>query len=431
MLGEARAEHAKPTLLHIGGMLTAAVLATMALVAARPELAVLAALFAFDAFRRATTRVVINRTHPTLDRNNQLTSTLEIAGEGGLPDGINVRMAGVSGIPVEAVIAPEPHDELWGRSIVATDTCGRSGTLDLLRLESRVQSSRGAFGPLVLLPLRVFVPPRITPLPDRPRPRRLVGAWGPREDRRAGSGTRFFDVAPLGRGDRISRISWRTTARHATDEGLAELYVARTHAGAESIVMLVLDPRDDVGRNVDAWAGGVKRGATDITSLDIARNAAISLAHAHLEAGDRVGLVDLSNPGHGMLPATGRRAEQRLARYLTMARPPHRATHLVRPPRLTSAASVWLISTLLDDVPLDLAFTWSYAGHQVMVIDVLPDGLASKDSAVAAALELELAEREIRIRALRDAGVEVISWPWLGSPDVAAFLQAKKRGERR
>lgn len=432
MLGEDCTRTLKPTLLHIGGLFTAAVLATISLITARPELAVLAGLCAFDGLRRSASSIVVNRVRPHLDNDGVLTGSVECAGTGPVPDALSIRASGVSGIPDAVVVAAHAYEgETWGRKLDALDSCGRSGPLDLMRTEVRAQTPRGALGPIQLLPMRIYAPPQTSALPVLPRPRRLVGAWGPREDRRAGSGTRFFDVAPLGRGDRLSRISWRSTARHATGADIDQIFIARNHAGSESIVMIALDPRDDVGRNVDAWAGGSKRSPTAITSLDVARNAAVSLAQAHLAEGDRVGLVDLSNPGHGLPPGTGRRTAERISRYVTTARPPHRATRQVRAPRIAPTASIWLISTLLDDVPVDFALHWAHTGHDIRIIDVLPEGLVSHDKAVSTALELELAERQLRIRALRETGIDVLSWRQIDEPDLAAFLQARNRGERR
>ena len=99
----------------------------------------------------------------------------------------------------------------------------------------------------------------------------------------------------------------------------------------------------------------------------------------------------------------------------------------MRPPRLTSSASVWLISTFLDEVPADVALSWRHAGHSVRVVDCLPKGLHASDPSLQLALRLELTERAARLRRLVDAGVDVLPWPWLDGPDRAALLTMSRR----
>ncbi|MDO5701156.1 MAG: DUF58 domain-containing protein [Bowdeniella nasicola] len=429
-LGEASTSTARPSLLHVGQAFTAVLLAGFAVILSRPELAALAALAALDLARPSARRLIVNRPRPR-GVDGSIEGVIEIAGDGALPDAIQVRLAGVSGVDRSAVLAAQPSGAAWSARLHFADTCGRTGGLDMARTEVRVSSSRSALGPLQLAPLRVFVPPRATALPPLPAPRRLVGAWGPREDRRPGQGTRFFDVAPMGPGDRMARISWRATARHATGTDLDQLFAARAHAGAEAVVLIALDPRDDVGPNVDTWAGGIRRTATEITSLDVARNAALSLANAHLEAGDRVGLLDLAVPGSGVPPSTGRRAKERFSQYVSAARAPHHAPPTVRAPRVPTGATIWLISTFLDAAAADVALTWARSGHQVWAVDVLPEGLRSNDPAVRMALALELAERDIRIRRLREAGLTILPWRRLDEPDLAHLRTMARQEARR
>ncbi|MEK8229022.1 DUF58 domain-containing protein [Oerskovia sp. M15] len=123
-----------------------------------------------------------------------------------------------------------------------------------------------------------------------PLPHQLDGLTGPHTTRRLGDGTELRDIHPFAPGDRLRRIDWRATARRSPR--LETLYVRRTHATAEATVVLVLDSRDEVGPDVTTWE---ERPAAHAPGdlLDIARDAAASVAQTTLDGGDRVGLEDL------------------------------------------------------------------------------------------------------------------------------------------
>lgn len=438
---EAQTDKVNPSLTHRLFLICATLLAIAAVLTTRPEFAAVSALLLFDVLRTNPTVVRVRRARP-ISREGAIRSQLEISGEGGLPDGIHVRVAGISGKYLSLVVAPQrvkrPQSDShtspgaeWQRTLDLSDWCRNTGQVDLLSAQIHTLMPLGAMEAIELPALIMEVPAPRTAISALPTPQRLVGAWGPREDRRAGSGTRFFDVALHRPGDRLSHISWKATARAATGEDIRELYVARAHAGAESLVFLAIDPRDAVGANVDAWAGANQRSPGEITSLDIARNAVMSLADAHLQAGDRVGLIDIANPGQGAPPATGRRARERLDAYVTTVRAPHRAPIQVRPPRIPPAASVWMISTFLDPIPSTLAMEWAHSGHQVYAVDILPRNLHSRDAALRLALDLELAERDARLINLRNSGITVIRWPDLEEPDESALFALARARRRR
>lgn len=436
--GEASSRSEYVSLLHVGVTFTGVLLAGVAVLTAHPELAALAVLCLLIVMRPSPTQVVVNRAQTGI-ADGHLTGVIEIAGTGALPTALQVRCAGVDGQPTGVVVAaqrpthdsarrPSSSSSQWLRHLPVEQDCVRTGPLEALRLEVRAQGAGRASALMHVAPLRLYSAPRLVPLPQLPQLHRLVGAWGPREARRAGQGTRFFDVAPYVAGARLSRISWRATARHAVGEDLDQLYAVRTHAGAEAVVMVVVDSRDDIGPDADTWAGAGTIHPTAATSLDRARTAALAVAHAHLQAGDRVGLIDLADPEHSARPAAGKRAEERLIRRLTLARPPRRTFGQVRAPRIISSAAVWLISTLLDDAAASLALQWAHSGHQVYVIDVLPPGINTKDTALAAALRVEFAERHNRLARLREAGIAPVAWREMSGPDLTDWITLCTRG---
>lgn len=420
----------RPTLLHTGILLSAIVLAAVAVLRAQPALAALAALCLADVARRGPNGFALQRL-ATKASGTQVETTLEVAGTGALPDALMVRCAGIAGLPRTLVLAPKPTERGWVRQVEVTERCHRTGPIECFRADVRVQGARGGFGPLKLDAKRILLPPPATPLPTLPPARHLVGAWGPKEANRAGQGTRLFDVAQMRSGDRMANVSWRATARNATGVDVTSLYVARAHAGAEAVVMVAVDRRDDLGQKADAWAGGEKRPIDALTSLDLVRNAALSIATAHLGAGDRVGLIDLADPAGGMRPGAGKRSAQRIARYLTIISAPHQAQPPRRHPRLAAGAAVWLISSLLDQVPIELALTWARAGHQVQVVDALPPAITATDANVRAALQLTFAERETNLARLAEAGIPVFGWHHLDAVDACQWVATCRRAAGR
>lgn len=97
----------------------------------------------------------------------------------------------------------------------------------------------------------VTVLPAATPLPTVPLVARITGLTGPHTSRARGAGTEFLDLAPMQPHDRRSTINWYATARKSPD--LTNLYVRRTYAQAEATIVIMIDSRDDVGREIALW----------------------------------------------------------------------------------------------------------------------------------------------------------------------------------
>src|SRR5690606_35883748 len=90
-------------------------------------------------------------------------------------------------------------------------------------------------------------------------------------------------------------------------------------ATSDATVILVIDSRDDVGERVEDWSGGPVEGG--LTSMDLAREAAASIAAAVIGMGDRVGLHDLAAPGRVVPAGGGRRHLERLFRRIEVSEP--------------------------------------------------------------------------------------------------------------
>lgn len=272
-----------------------------------------------------------------------------------------------------------------------------------------------------------LVLPSTRPLGDLPLPPRLRGLTGAHESRRPGEGGGLRDVHPYAPGDRLRRIDWRVTARRAPD--LHELYVRREHALAEAVVMLVVDSRDEVGPDPMTWRGSIQPRPQDPTSLDLARQAAASVASGFLGLGDRVGLDDLGIVRRPLPPGGGRRQLSRIRHALALTHPEGDPPRRLRPPQIPSGALVFVFSTFLDDEAAQVAAIWRRAGHRVVAVDVLPTvrelHLADRERL---ALRLIRIAREDRLAGLADQDVELVAWR--DAPSVALAGLARRTHRR-
>lgn len=283
-------------------------------------------------------------------------------------------------------------------------------------------------------PITITVLPGTRMLRELPLPFRLQGLTGPHGWRRNGDGGDLHDVHAFTPGDRLRRIDWRVTARISAggyqDPGRAgpppirELFVRRTFATADATVMLVLDSRDEIGPNVATWGDATALREDEVSSLDLARQAAASLARHYLDVGDRVGLEDLGRIRRPVPPAGGRQHGHRLVQRLALARPEGEPQPRKRVPRLPSGSLIVVFSTFLDDDAAGFAAVWRHGGHRVLAVDVLPSLVeAELTDRQHTAYRIVRLERQHRMMQLGRTGVEIV--PWGGSdswtePGVAA-----------
>jgi uncharacterized protein (DUF58 family) len=274
-----------------------------------------------------------------------------------------------------------------------------------------------------------LVLPAATPLGSVPLPQRLRGLTGPHTSRRLGDGSELRDVHLFTPGDQVRRIDWRTTARRSPD--LDELYVRRTYATAEATVVLVLDSRDDVGPDLATWRGSGPQRVDEPTSLDLARNAAASVATTLVEGGDRVGLEDLGRRRRPLPPAAGRRHLRRLLHGLALSHPVGTPGRRLRPPQLPADAFVYLFTTALDDEAVRLARYWRETGHGVVVVDTLPDVRPARGEHMRLAWRITRMERDDRLGVLAAEGVPVLRWAGSARDEARVRLEALAAAARR
>jgi uncharacterized protein (DUF58 family) len=413
------------------GGIVAVVLAASGLVLARVDLALLAlplvAALAWTWERRPDRTDAASATLTLADTGvTEIEFTLAITAPSGV-EAIVVQCSLLEGEAREFVVAwPLPGD-LTGRVPFL-----HSGPQELVRVAYRFLGADAAALSLPQSPLVAsrIVAPRHSAIGSLPLPRRLQGLTGSHESTRAGDGGDFRDVHPFTAGDRLRRIDWKATARHG--QNAADIYVRRTAAVADATVLIVLDSRDDVGEQVGEWSRNAAA-TKGISALDVAREAASSIAAGYIRAGDRVGFQDLASRNRMIAHGGGERHLWRLLRAIEITQPSAVPFRHLRPPIVAPGALVYLLSSLLDDTSVQFALRWRGSGHRVIAVDVLPPARFARTSRYErVAHRLVMMERDNRIRTLGARGVELLRWPEDGtSPPLQARLQQLSRPHRR
>ena len=293
------------------------------------------------------------------------------------------------------------------------------------------------FGPVVGIAVQHTVLPPIEPLVPGPLPPRAAGLVGAHRSARPGDGMELRDIRPFQAGDRLRRIDWRVTLRASAAAGgvlvPGALHVRERHAEADADLVLALDTRLDVAREVAEWNAhpvgmDVRRGG----SLDLGVRAASSIAAAYLRHGDRVGLIDLGHPRGGVPVGSGHRQLQRIRHQLVHAarRVAGSGDPVLNHAQVPLGATVVVLSPFLDDQLVDLTVRLTRRGRFVLAVDLMPAELAPDRTTPwgAPVVSIVRAEHRMRLRALEEHGVVVV--PWDGGGQVAAVLR-RVRGRRR
>jgi uncharacterized protein (DUF58 family) len=314
---------------------------------------------------------------------------------------------------------------------------GRTGRHEVFLIDYVAQSADNAVqtGLRTIDAAKVLVLPGTRPLRELPLPFRLQGLTGAHGSRRPGEGGDLHDVKLFAAGDRLRRIDWRVTARRAGQTGgrVTDLYVRRDFATADATVVLVVDSRDEVGPDVSTWGDWRGLRPDEATSLDVAREAAASLARHYLAGGDRVGLDDLGKQRRPVPPAGGSQHLRRLMHRLAVLAPDGAPAPHLRAPQVPSGSLVIVFSTFLDEEAARMAQLWRGSGHRVIAVDVLPALILQHLKPVAhLAYRVVRMERIDRMRQLEGSGVEVVHWqqdPEATQPGASGGLAESLSGE--
>jgi uncharacterized protein (DUF58 family) len=257
--------------------------------------------------------------------------------------------------------------------------------------------------PLTTLPLPS---PFDADAPSRPSD----GLVGQHRSTRTGEGNEFAAIRPFQPGDRMRRINWPRSQRSGA------LVVNSTWADLDVHLALLLDANDDFGTSdgIDGRA----------SSLDLGVRAAGAIAEHFAVRGERVSLRVFGTPLPVVVPpATGRRQfrriVERLAHLPTLDRSRASGRTPPRDPRIASGGQLTvMLSPLVATVALDHAVALGRAGLPVIVVDTLPpDVVVDDDPHTAMAWRIRLLERRRELRAVRAAGIPVVTWQGPGSLD--------------
>ncbi|OZM76505.1 DUF58 domain-containing protein [Pseudonocardia sp. MH-G8] len=387
----------------------AVVLAGAALVLSRVDVALLALPFVVvaartrDRRRNGRSSTVAVDLAPPARGDAELEAVLTLTPAPGV-DGAALRVSSFGGEAQEIVLAA------GARPVTLRLPVLHSGRHEVLRVEHRLLGTDAAVlgGPQGPSSVERIVPVPYAVLANLPLPGRLRGLTGTHESSRPGDGGEFRDVHPFAPGDRLRRIDWKATARRGRFAG--DLYVRRTAATSDATVVIVLDSGDDLGEQVASWSPSAGT-TTGISSLDLAREAAGSLAAGYLRVGDRVGFQDLAGSDRMIAPGGGQRHLWRLLRAIELTRPSGVRARRRRPPVIPANALVYVLSTFLDEEASRMAELWSGSGHRVIAVDVLPaPGFARATRAERLAHRIVMMNRSDRIRSLQAQGVEILRW---------------------
>jgi uncharacterized protein (DUF58 family) len=240
---------------------------------------------------------------------------------------------------------------------------------------------------------------RLKQIPIRPRKTRTYAGLIPA--RVGGTGTEFFGVREYQSGDSPRMVNWKVSARHAENLYSNEYQVERA-----ADVGIVLDAR--VRANLFR---------KDNSIFDHAVVAAASLADVFLSQGNKVGLLVYSSYLDWTFPAYGKIQREQIMQALTRAQIGESSVfagleHLS--PRMFSPESqIVLVSPLVSD-DLNVLIQLRGSGYQVMVVSPDPvkfeRALLPPSPQVDTAARIIRMERDLFIRRLQRAGIQVVEW---------------------
>src|SRR6185312_8777741 len=197
------------------------------------------------------------------------------------------------------------------------------------------------------------------------------------------------------------------TARSTDAAGtpLVRRYLAPADAG----VTLAVDSRVDVPARIAAWVDPSQDALRMVSSLQLTRAAAGSVAAAYTSRGDRVGLLDAFGFGAPLRPAGGHRQLELLRRRLAALAVPSTSLQPSRTPAPAPGSLVYFFSPLLEPDAASVPAHWVRSGHIVAVVDTLPEiDAAGLPAAEGQALALLLATRAAVRAELATEGIPVV-----------------------
>ncbi len=219
---------------------------------------------------------------------------------------------------------------------------------------------------------------------------------GEHRSRAKGTGSEFAEVRPYRYGDSIRMIHPQLTARRGTP------MVIERHPDRSSTMVLLVDSAQDLGVGLE-------------TTLRWTVTAAMALGARHLQAQDRLGLLDVGHTLRWVPARLGRRhlhtvVDALLATEVTVRQPQSEQGNapLELPANLPPSATIITISPLLSESTLSLLVALRSRGHEIIVIKpTVPD--PADDVSPLARRIFDVGNR-LNEQWLRHRGAMIIPW---------------------
>ncbi len=217
---------------------------------------------------------------------------------------------------------------------------------------------------------------------------------GEHRSRAKGAGSEFAEVRPYRYGDSIRMIHPQLTARRGTP------MVIERHPDRSSTMVLLIDSAQDLGVGLE-------------TTLRWTVTAAMALGARHLQAQDRLGLLDAGHTLRWVPARLGRRhlhtvVDALLATEVHVRQPQADPATLELPANLPSSATIITISPLLSEGTLSLLVALRSRGHEIIVIKpTVPD---PADAVSPLARRIFDVGNRLNEQWLRHRGAMIIPW---------------------
>ena len=376
-----------------------------ALVLGRPELAALAAPFAIllvaglSLAREPRVQGVLKLDHERQVEGERVTAHLELRADTpverlelllDLPDGLvsegeNPQLAALESQERLELELPL-RCERWGAFLVGETLLRAQDRFGLLAFEQTLDLRR---------PLKVY--PRGEALEKLLRPLETQAFAGNQSPRTRGEGIEFADLRPFVPGDRVRRVNWRATARRG------EPWVNETHPERNTDVVIFLDTFAEA-----------RHGASG--TLDLAVEAAGSLAAHYIREKDRVGLVGFGGVLNWLTVSSGLVQLYRLVDslldteiFLSYA---WKDIDVLPPRTLPPHALVLALTPLLDERSARALVDLRARGFDLAVVEISPSPFVRAGSGPLDDLahRLWLLRRDALRSSYLRLGVPVVEW---------------------
>jgi len=240
--------------------------------------------------------------------------------------------------------------------------------------------------------------PRVRRIAIRTRATRVYSGTIPA--RQGGSGVDFFGVREYQPGDPLHAVNWRVSARYSQS-----LYANEYEQERVADVGLILDARrqsNQLGEKLSIFEESVL--------------ATAALSDAFLSAGNRVGLLIYGQYINWTLPGYGKRQREQILHALARAVPGENQAFagIYIPRSLFPVHSQLVFVSPLNDDDIQPLINLRGQGYALMVVSpnaiLYESAHLPRTQAVQQAVRILSLRRQVTLKRLRHAGVQVVDW---------------------